>query len=150
MRLARRIFLIVPAAVFSFAMMTAHGQTTARSLQSLLQQPVEPTAVTAFQLQQYLSHRIAPLPAPLTANDWADQEQKLRKHILDDVAFHGWPTEWVQSAPRFQQVGPTELRNGYRVSKFLYEIVPDFEATAILYEPEKISGRAPAILNVVG
>jgi len=150
MRLTRQIFLIVPAAVFSFAMMTAHGQTTARSLQSLLQQPVEPTAVTAFELQQYLSHRIASLPAPRTANDWADREQKLRKHILDDVAFHGWPTEWVQSAPRFQQVGPTELRNGYRVSKFLYEIVPDFEANAILYEPEKISGRAPAILNVIG
>src|SRR6202034_2885221 len=40
--------------------------------------------------------------------------------------------------------------NGYTVSKFRYEIVPGFWAPAILYQPEKISGRAPAILNVIG
>jgi cephalosporin-C deacetylase-like acetyl esterase len=69
---------------------------------------------------------------------------------LNDVAFHGWPEEWVESAPNFQQVGATESRNGYRVTKFRYEIVPGFDAPAILYEPEKLSGRAPAVLNVIG
>lgn len=74
----------------------------------------------------------------------------MRKHILHDVAFHGWPVEWVESAPKFQQVGATESRNGYRVTKLRYEIVPGFDAPAILYEPEKLGGRAPAILNVIG
>jgi dienelactone hydrolase len=148
-RTGRNFSIAILAALFLIAAV-APGQTTADSLRSLLKQPVEPTAVTAFQLQQYLSRRIAPLPTPQSAHDWADQQQKLRKHILDDVAFHGWPSEWVQSAPHFQQVGQTESRNGYRVSKFLYEIVPGFDTTAILYEPEKISGRAPAILNVIG
>jgi dienelactone hydrolase len=148
-RTGRNFSIAILAALFLIAAV-APGQTTADSLRSLLKQPVEPTAVTAFQLQQYLSRRIAPLPTPQSAHDWADQQQKLRKHILDDVAFHGWPSEWVQSAPHFQQVGQTESRNGYRVSKFLYEIVPGFDATAILYEPEKISGRVPAILNVIG
>jgi dienelactone hydrolase len=148
-RTGRKFSIAILPALFLIAAV-APGQTTADSLRSLLKQPVEPTAVTAFQLQQYLSRRITALPTPQSAHDWADQQQKLRKHILDDVAFHGWPTEWVQSAPHFQQVGQTESRNGYRVSKFLYEIVPGFDATAILYEPEKISGRAPAILNVIG
>ena len=74
----------------------------------------------------------------------------MRKHVLDDVAFHGWPGEWVQSAPNFQEAGVIESGNGYRVRKFRYEIVPGFEATAILYEPEKTNGRVPAILNVIG
>jgi dienelactone hydrolase len=128
----------------------AHGQTTAATLQNVLAQPVQSADVTAFQLQQYLSRRITPLPSPTSASDWTDREQKLRKHLLDDVAFHGWPSEWVDSAPNFQQVGATESLNGYRVSKFRYEIVPGFHATAILYEPEKLNGRAPAILNVIG
>ena len=148
-RTGRNFSIAILAALFLIAAV-APGQTTADSLRTLLKQPVEPTAVTAFQLQQYLSRRITPLPTPQSANDWADQQQKLREHVLNDVAFHGWPTEWVQSAPHFEQAGQTESRNGYRVSKFLYEIVPGFDATAILYEPEKISGRDPAILNVIG
>jgi hypothetical protein len=31
-----------------------------------------------------------------------------------------------------------------------YEIVPGFQSTAILYEPEKLQGKMPAILNVNG
>lgn len=150
MRLAGRNFVFSIVAMLSLLPAPMYGQTTAASLQNLLSQPVEPTAVIAFQLQQYLSHRITPLPSPKGAKEWEDQEQKLRKHILEDVAFHGWPSEWVQSAPNFQQVGAVESGEGFRLRKFRYEIVPGFYATALLYEPEKINGRVPAILNVIG
>jgi dienelactone hydrolase len=150
MRLAGRNCAIDFALLLLLTTAAAHGQTTAATLQNVLAQPVQSADVTAFQLQQYLSRRITPLPSPTSASDWTDREQKLRKHLLDDVAFHGWPSEWVDSAPNFQQVGATESLNGYRVSKFRYEIVPGFHATAILYEPEKLNGRAPAILNVIG
>ena len=147
MKQTGRILLIAIAAVAATAV---HGQTMPERLKDLLAQPVQSPDVTAFQLQQYLSHRIPPLPAPASASEWTERQQQLRRHILDDIAFHGWPAEWVHSAPKFQQVGATESRNGYRVSKFRYEIVPGFDATAILYEPEKFSGPAPAILNVIG
>lgn len=148
--LLRRNVVIAIAVMVSLTSAIACGQTTRYSLQSLLAQPVQSGDVTAFQLQQYLLHRIPPMPSPKSANEWTDRENELRKHILDDVAFHGWPDEWVHSAPNFQQVGASESRNGYRVTKFRYEIVPDFYSTALLYEPEKISGRVPAILNVIG
>jgi hypothetical protein len=137
-------------AVLSMTTGAVHAQTTANTLQHLLSQPIQPTAITTFELQRYLSHRIAPLPSPKTAAEWTTQEDKLRKHILDDIAFHGWPSEWVSSPPNFQQVGSVETGKGYTVRKFRYEIVPGFFAGAILYEPEKINGRAPAILNVIG
>ena len=150
MMLAGRSYAITCAVLLTLTATAVYGQTTAGTLESLLAVPVQSPDVTAFQLQKYLIRRITPLPTPRSANDWTDQQQKLRKHILNDVAFHGWPEEWVESAPNFQQVGATESRNGYRVTKFRYEIVPGFDAPAILYEPEKLSGRAPAVLNVIG
>ena len=150
MMLAGRSYAITCAVLLTLTATAVYGQTTAGTLESLLAVPVQSPDVTAFQLQKYLIRRITPLPTPRSASDWTDQQQKLRKHILNDVAFHGWPEEWVESAPNFQQVGATESRNGYRVTKFRYEIVPGFDAPAILYEPEKLSGRAPAVLNVIG
>ena len=150
MRLGQRNPAIAILAMLPLTAAIVQGQTTARSLKSLLAQPVQPAAVTAFQLQQYLSHRIAPLPSPKSASDWTNEAEKIRKHILDDIAYHGWPSEWVQSAPVFEQVGVIESGPGYRVRKFRYQIVPGFYAGALLYEPEKISGRVPAVLNVIG
>jgi dienelactone hydrolase len=147
MKQAGRILLIAVAAVAASAV---HGQTMPERLKDILAPSVQSPDVTAFKLQQYLSRRIPPLPTPTSAGEWTEREQHLRDHILNDIAFHGWPTEWVHSAPNFQQVGATESRAGYRVSKFRYEVVPGFDATAILYEPEKLSGHAPAILNVIG
>jgi hypothetical protein len=101
-------------------------------------------------MEQFLSHRIPALPSPKNASEWAEQEQRLRKHVLDDVAFHGWPADWVHSDPKFQEMGVIQTGNGYRVRKFRYEVVPGLESTALLYEPEKTTGRAPAILNLLG
>lgn len=162
MKVAGSSQLIAAAGMFLLAVANLAGQTSASlsmpsaslttpdTLKSVLSQPVQSQDVTAFQLQQYLARRITPLPSPKTAEEWKQQAQKLRAHILGDVAYHGWPSEWVNSAPNFQQVGPTEQRNGYTVSKFRYEVVPNFFATALLYQPAKIEGRVPAILNVIG
>lgn len=121
-----------------------------KSLNRILAQPIQSVDVTAFQLQQYLSHEITPLPSPSSAKEWTNEEQKLRKHVLGEVAFHGWPQAWVNSPPHFVKVGQTEVHNGYRLSKFRYEIVSGFWSVAILYEPEEISTRVPAILNLLG
>lgn len=130
--------------------MPSASLATPESLKNVLSQPVQSQDVTAYQLQEYLAGRITPLPSPKSAAEWTQQAQKLRSHILDDIAFHGWPSEWVHSAPNFRQVGAAEQRDGYTVTKFRYEVVPGFYATALLYTPAKISGRVPAILNTIG
>jgi hypothetical protein len=70
--------------------------------------------------------------------------------LLQDIAFHGWPREWVEAEPKFEEVGVIETGAGYRIRKLRYEIVPGFESAALLYEPEHMSGKIPAILNVNG
>lgn len=144
---------MVESAVFAGALLASAagvGQTTPETVQPFLARPVQAADVTAFELQQYLSHRITPLPTPTSVNAWTTQRDNLRKHILEDVAFHGWPDEWVHSAPNFQQVGEPDVRNGYRVTRFRYEVVPGFYAPALLYAPDEITGHVPAILNVIG
>ena len=40
------------------------------ALNKVLAQQIQGADVTAFQLQQYLSHRITPLPSPGTTTEW--------------------------------------------------------------------------------
>jgi len=142
------LFILLFAAVFSAG--SANAQAIADSVAPLLEKPVQPTAVTAFQLQAYMMKHIAKPAVPATAAQWTAEAQKLRKHILEDLAYHGWPQDWIHSAPQFVQTDVIETSHGYRIRKFRYQVVPGFESTAILYEPQNISGRVPAILNLVG
>jgi dienelactone hydrolase len=106
--------------------------------------------VTAYQVQRYMMERIPKLPAPQGSEQWTREAAKLRQHMLNDIAFHGWPREWVESRPRFEEVGPIENGQGYRWRKLRFEIVPGYWSTAILYEPENPGGKTPAILYVEG
>ena len=58
---------------------------------------------------------------------------------------NGWT-----AGPKFEEVGVIETGSGYRIRKLRYEIVPGFDSAALLYEPEHMSGKIPAILNVNG
>ena len=74
----------------------------------------------------------------------------MREHLLKDVVFHGWPQEWVIASPKFEDLGLIDSGKGYRTRKLRYEIVPGFQSVAILYEPETLTGKVPAMLNVNG
>jgi hypothetical protein len=144
------------AAFLSFAALCAptccgHAQTTSLpSVERALQTTVQSSSISTYQMQQFLMARIPPLPHPADAQAWKVEAERLRNHTLNDVAYHGWPRDWVVSPPHFEQVGVIETRHGYRIRKLRYEIVPGFESTALLYEPTTVSGPVPAILNVLG
>lgn len=128
----------------------AKAQATRDTVAPLLEEQVQPKAVSAYQIQKYLMKRIPKPVVPGTAEEWNVEKRKLRQHILQDIAYHGWPPEWIDSAPQFEQTGVIETRHGYRVRKYRYEIVPGFRSTALLYEPEQLNKRVPAILNLTG
>jgi hypothetical protein len=124
----------------------ASAQTTAQSVRSVLEERIQPSAVTTFQLQSYLTKRIPKLPPAVSPEKWQSEEARIRSHVLEDIAFHGWPREWIGAPPRFQETDVIDSGKGYRLRKFRYEIVPSFDSTAILYEPQNINGKSPAIL----
>ena len=116
----------------------------------ILEHPLETPDVVAFQVRQHLFQRISPLAAPRNAAQWSAETERIRKHLLDDVVFHGWPRAWVEATPKFEDLGTIESHDGYRIRKLRYEIVPGFQSTALLYEPEHLNGKIPAILNPNG
>jgi dienelactone hydrolase len=146
-RMAIRFLLWTGVLVISAVSASAQDPTP---VASALQATVQTPEVTYFQLQAYLMKRIATPQAPGRPEQWNASGQKMRKHILEDIIYHGWPQSWIEAPPHFEQVAVIETGKGYRLRKFRYEIVPGFTSTAILYEPEAIQGKVPAILNVIG
>src|SRR6202158_2856698 len=117
---------------------------------TLLKLRLQTEDVVEFQIREYLMKRVPRLPNPNSAAEWTVEQKRLRKHLLEDVIFHGWPKEWVSAPPKFEDLGLIPSGKGYRLRRLRYEIVPGFATTALLYEPEKLSGKAPATINLNG
>ena len=136
--------------IFGISAIFGYAQISKPYVEEVLAQPSRDVPSREYQLQEFLLKRIPPLPIATTPALWSAEEQRVRKHILDDIAYHGWPREWVDAAPKFEEVGVIETSHGYRIHKLRVEVVPGFHSTALLYEPTKIAGRVPAILNLLG
>ncbi|MEX2260508.1 MAG: hypothetical protein WD696_01080 [Bryobacteraceae bacterium] len=137
-------------AVFLTLVTTALTQTEPRQVARVLERPLQTPDVVNFQLSQYLLAKVPQLPQPTSAGQWSAEAKRLRERLLRDVVFHGWPREWVDAPLKVEDLGTIPSGPGYRMRKLRYEIVPGFHSTAILYEPDKMQGKVPAILNVNG
>ncbi len=128
----------------------AGAQTQTAQVRKFLESPLQTPDVVAFQLRQYLLKKVPQLPKASSAEQWTAESKRLRQDLLNNVIFHGWPQEWVNGPLRVEDLGVIPSGKGYRMRKLRYEIVPGFQSTAILYEPENLQGKMPAILNVNG
>ncbi|MGH9542245.1 MAG: hypothetical protein ACRD2H_10225 [Terriglobales bacterium] len=131
------------------ALSQAPAQSTGELLAPILQPNLEAPEVVEYQLQEYLLQHAPTLPAPASRAVWEEQSRQIRQRALG-VIYHGWPRAWVDAPPRFIEAGVLP-GHGYRIRKFRYEIVPGFESTALLYEPDPLpAGKVPAVLDVMG
>ncbi len=128
------------------------AQTVPGTVHQFLPQRLQSADVVTYQMQQFLMDRAAKLPHPASAEQWTADAQQIRERVLKEVIYQGWPQAWVDAPPQFEDMGPAPVPAGagYRVEKFRYEIVPGFYSVAVLYEPAQLSGKAPAVLNVLG
>jgi dienelactone hydrolase len=116
----------------------------------VLDQPIVTPEVVTYQLQQYLHKKVPKLPVAQSPKDWMAKSAAARRQILEKIVYHGWPKEWVEAGPRFEDAGLVPTAGGYRLRKLRYEIVPGFWSTALLYEPLKPAAKSPGVLNVNG
>lgn len=128
----------------------ARAQAVPQDIEPILKQQLQSQQVVTFQLQQFLMSRVPKLPTPASAEQWTVEAQRIRRHLLQDVIFHGWPRVWVYSQPQFEDLGTIPTGKGYQLHKLRYEIVPGFYSTALLYEPDPLKGNVPAVLDVMG
>src|SRR5947209_8011448 len=73
-----------------------------------------------------------------------------RAETLAKVVFRGEAAAWRDTATKVDWLGTIEGGPGYRIKKLRYQVVPGLWAPALLYEPEKLAGKVPVVLNVNG
>lgn len=128
-----------------------HAQSKPRRITPLLEQETLKPGLLHHLLNEYLLSRSPKLPPlPTRAEDWTAQANDIRRKLLRDVVYRGWPQEWVEAPLQFREVGPPQKHRGYRLQKLLIQILPGLQISALLYEPAGDRRPLPAVLNVNG
>jgi dienelactone hydrolase len=143
----------VTVCLAAVAVLFAHApqmsaQADAKLVAPWLQRRLQSEPVVAEQLRRFMRARVPRLRLPADAAQWTTETERLRARELQ-VIYHGWPQNWIDASPTFEEVGTLEGK-GYRIHKLRYEVVPGMYSAALLYEPEHVSGKLPAVLNVHG
>ena len=124
----------------------AQAQSDVRQVTDLLGRELQSTDVTGLQLRQYAMRRVTAFRVPATEQGWAAEAMRIRRHLLNDVVFHGWPKDWIDSPPRFEDAGRVDGTEGYRATRLRYEVVPGYFSSAVLYEPLNLrNNKVPAL-----
>jgi hypothetical protein len=108
-----------------------------------------PTGQTLRDLRAYLLGRAPRFIAPSDPAEWLSQAEQTRENVLKNVVLKGVPQQWLDGPVNviWQETLPGK---GYTIRKLRYEAVPGFWVGALLYEPEGLKGKVPAVLNPNG
>ncbi len=127
------------------------------------QKPVEPENLNVFQdwirwnnpgslrsnhlIKQafdYFDARDREIEKLHTRNDWQVRQEKMKALLLEV----GGP--FPEKGPLNPKVTGVVQKQGYRIEKIVFESWPGFYVPGCLFIPDKIKGKAPAVLNVIG
>jgi dienelactone hydrolase len=112
--------------------------------------PLVDRAEAHGQIYQEIMTRIPAATCPDTADAWTEQARDLRRRVLDEVVYKGTPAEWIDAKPEVKWLDTIETDQGYKIRKLLYEGYPGLWIPALLYEPNVLSGKVPAVYNTNG
>jgi dienelactone hydrolase len=119
-------------------------------LSALLGREVVGSKQSLAEMQVYLEGRIPRMPAFKTAAEWGKYAADLRSAVLERVVFRGEAAKWRDAKCKVEWQDTIDGGPGYRIKKVRYEALPGLWIPALLYEPEKLTGKVPVILNVNG
>ena len=70
--------------------------------------------------------------------------------MLERIVYRGEAARWRDAETKVEWLDTIEGGPGYRIRKLRYEALPGLWIPALLYEPENLTGKVPAVLNVNG
>lgn len=150
--LRRRLFVTV---VFAFVGCFFVGTASVRAaepadLKGMLEHEIVGSVLPMSEVQKYCHDRVPLMPEVKSAAEWQKVADRLRSDVLEKIVYRGEATKWRDAPTRVEWLDAIEGGPGYRIKKLRYEALPGMWIPALLYEPEKLSGKVPAILNVNG
>lgn len=102
------------------------------------------------EVQAFTESRIPPMPESESVADWEEYAGRLRRDVLNTVVFRGEANKWRKVATKAEWLESIDGGPGYRIRKLRYEAVPGMWIAALLYEPAKLQGKVPVVMNVNG
>lgn len=119
-------------------------------LEAILAHEITGTLLPLAELQRYCEPGVPRMKQFTSAAAWEAEAHRLRSAMLARVVFRGEAARWSQAPLRVEWRETIAGGPGYRIKKLRYEAVPGMWIPALLYEPEKLVGRVPVIMNVNG
>ncbi|MGV3724676.1 MAG: alpha/beta hydrolase family protein, partial [Actinomycetota bacterium] len=126
-----------------------HAQA-ADPVRESLSRPVLAPGEALEDVQRFCETRVAAMPPLTTASEWRAFASRNRADTLKKVVLRGEAAAWNREVTSVEWQGTIEGGPGYRIRKLRYEVLPGVWAPALLYEPEKLEGNVPVVLNVNG
>lgn len=106
--------------------------------------------LTLAEVQNYTENRVPLMPPVKSAAEWEQEAARLRRETLDGVIFRGEARAWRTARTKVEWLDTISGGTGYSIRKLRYEALPGLWIPALLYLPEKISGKVPVHLAVNG
>ncbi|HVS36641.1 MAG TPA: acetylxylan esterase [Gemmataceae bacterium] len=105
---------------------------------------------TIHEVVELTEARVPSVPACNDAAAWEKYATKLRADVLDRIVYRGEAASWRDAKTRVEWLETSPGGNGYHIKKLRYEALPGMWIPALLYEPEKLTGKVPVVMNVNG
>ncbi|MHB0960224.1 MAG: alpha/beta hydrolase family protein [Pirellulaceae bacterium] len=119
-------------------------------IQTMLRHEIVGTDLPMTEVQWYCDERVPTMPDVQTVDQWESEAARMRAAVLERIVYRGEAARWRDAAVKVEWLDTIEGGPGYRIRKLRYEALPGLWIPALLYEPEKLTGKVPAVLNVNG
>lgn len=132
--------------ILVLALGAAAQSDTARLLETRIVDPNQ----ALLDIQVYTGSKVPPLGSFRTTAEWEKYGNALRQRVLDEIVYRGEAKQWRDAKTKVELLEPFASGPGYRVRQFRYEVIPGLWLPGLIYEPEKVTGLTPVVLNVNG
>jgi len=102
------------------------------------------------QLKAFLQKVLPKFTTPEDIPKWENMVPKLREAALKTVYLRGFPARALADKPTVVWQEILRPDAAYTIRKLRYEIYPGYWIPALLYEPVRLQGKLPVVLNANG
>ncbi|MEW4529548.1 acetylxylan esterase [Maioricimonas sp. JC845] len=149
LRLMRTQFVVL-SVLFGLAVADPARADETETVAGWLSERIIDPQLPLQQVRDFTVSRVPLLPELQSREQWQQYADQMRKDAFEKVIFRGEAARWREMLTQVEFLGTVETEHGYRIRKLRYEAVPGMWIPALLYEPDELDGKVPAILNVNG
>jgi len=121
------------------------------AIEKQLSRPILAVDQSLEEVQAFCESRVPDVPEFKKSEAWLKELARIRLEVLDKIVFRGKEAkQWRDAKSKVVWDEVIEGLPGYRIRKLRFEILPGWWAPALLYEPKKLLGKVPVVVNVNG